>query len=86
MATNKSSTKKHKRYFLLTAGMLVSEEVTTAIIAKNAQDAKDKVEDDFTNQDFSEWHEQGVDIKSAAELIGISELTKQEYDDYIASH
>jgi hypothetical protein len=86
MATNKSSTKKQKRYFLLTAGMQITEEVTKAVIAKNAQDAEDKVEDEITIQDFSEWHEQGVDFRSAAELIRVSELTKQEYDDYIASH
>lgn len=86
MSVHKSSNKQQKRYFLVTAGMLISEEVTTALIAKNAQDARDKVEDDFITQNFSEWDVLGQDIESAAELIRIRELTQQEYDDYIASH
>ena len=46
MSVHKSLTKQQKRYFLVTAGMLISEEVTTTLIAKNAQDARNKVEDD----------------------------------------
>ena len=86
MSVHKSLTKQQKRYFLVTAKMLISEEVTTALIAKNAQDARDKVENDLITQNFSEWDVLGQDIQSAAELIRIRELTQQEYDNYIVSH
>ena len=86
MSVHKSLTKQQKRYFLVTAKMLITEEVTTALIAKNAQDARDKVENDLITQNFSEWDVLGQDIQSAAELIRIRELTQQEYDNYIVSH
>jgi hypothetical protein len=82
----KTSIESSRRYFLLTAEMLISEEVTKVLIAENAGDAEDKVEDDLTFQNFSDWDYQGEDIKSAGELANIRELTKQEYDDYIAAH
>ena len=87
MPTNtKTNISSRRRYFLLTAEMLISEEVTKVLIAKNAGDAEDKVEEDLTFQNFSDWDYQGGDIKSAGELANIRELTKQEYDDYIATH
>jgi hypothetical protein len=86
MAIHKSKHGRQPRYFLLTAGMLISEEVSRALIAKNAEDAREKTIDDFITQNFLNWNVVGQDIKSGTELTNIRELTKQEYDDYMASH
>ncbi len=67
------------RYFLLTAEMLISEELTKVVIAKDAEDAKDIVSEDFINQNFSDWVVEGHDIKSAMELTKVREITKQAY-------
>lgn len=71
------------RYFLLTAEMLISEELTKVVIAKDAEDAQDIVRNDFINQNFSDWVVQGHDIKSAMELTKFRELTEQEYGKHL---
>jgi hypothetical protein len=71
-----------KRYFLLTASMLISEEMSKVVIAKNPEKAEELVEDDLTFQDFSTWNSVGQDIKSAFELDHVRELTHQEFKDY----
>ncbi len=71
-----------KRYFLLTASMLISEEMSKVVIAKNPEKAEELVEDDLTFQVFSTWNSVGQDIKSAFELDHVRELTHQEFKDY----
>ena len=71
-----------KRYFLLTASMQVSEEMSKVVIAKNAAKAEEFVEDELTFQDFSSWNSVGQEIESAMELGRVEEITQLEYEDY----
>ena len=80
-----SNNQTKNRYFLLTAEMLISEELTKVVIAKDAEDAKDIVRNDLINQNFSDWVVQGHDIKSAMELTRVCEISKQEYGGHVSS-
>lgn len=77
--TNKSL---QHRYFLLTAEMLFSEELTKIVIARNAHEAEELVEEEITLQEFSGWESRGQDIQSAMELTEVTEISLQEYLDY----
>lgn len=77
--TNKSL---QHRYFLLTAEMLFSEELTKVVIARNANEAEELVDEEVTLQEFSTWDSRGQDIKSALELNKVTEINLQEYLDY----
>jgi hypothetical protein len=77
--TNKSL---QHRYFLLTAEMLFSEELTKVVIARNANEAEELVDEEVTLQEFSTWDPRGQDIKSALELNKVTEINLQEYLDY----
>jgi hypothetical protein len=71
-----------QRYFFVAVDMLISEGVSKVVIAKSAKDARRKVERDIISQDFSEWHAEGQEIKSAAEVTYIDEITYQQFIDY----
>ena len=77
-----SINQSNNRYFLLTAEMLISEELTKVLIATSANHAEEMVEDDFTYQNFSDWDSRGQDHKSAMELRKIREISLQEYLEY----
>jgi hypothetical protein len=79
---SKTNISPRRRYFLLTAEMLFSEGLTKIVIARNAHEAKELVEEEITFQEFSGWESSGQDIKSAMELTKVTEISQQEYLDY----
>ena len=82
MNNQKSNTTKPTRYFLVAVDMLISEGVSKVVIARGAKDARRKVDKDIISQNFSEWRNEGQDIKSAAEVTYINEITYQQFIDY----
>ncbi len=79
---SKTNISPRRRYFLLTAEMLISEELTKVVIARNADEAEELVNEEVSLQDFSGWDPRGQDIKSAMELTEVTEISLQEYLDY----
>ena len=79
---SKTNISPRRRYFLLTAEMLFSEELTKIVIARNAHEAEELVEEEITLQEFSGWESRGQDIQSAMELTEVTEISLQEYLDY----
>lgn len=71
-----------QRYFLLTAEMLISEELTKVVIASDAEEAEELVDEDIIFQAFSDWNPRGQDHKSAMELRKVREISAQEYLEY----
>ena len=82
MNNQKSNTTKPTRYFLVAVDMLISEGVSKVVIARGAKDARRKVDKDIISQNFSEWRNEGQEIKSAAKVTYINEITYQQFIDY----
>jgi hypothetical protein len=82
MTNQKSNITNPTRYFLVAVDMLISEGVSKVVIARSAKDARRKVDRDIISQNFSGWRNEGQEIKSAASVTYINELTYQQFIDY----